>query len=1239
MTKRKHRYGSSLAGVTALVFLFSAVLLNGCSSDQVAEEGPLEHERIVDDTNRLKAGQFIRIDDDVMIGAHPHVFDEIRATGGMELNDGNIFAEDPHLRIDAIDPTLVEDGLRIEVETIDPESITEFPPEGEDVVDSDLAVQITAPDLDDDEAVSAPIDTAFYAAIPVPEQWDPQHLVPVIYMYGGILFDGGEQQIEPGWMFEPAQGLYDREQGSFLVEIPFIGGDNYPARVALVEHSTRTTEVMEPGLQDILDIYFPELEQVRQQQLGLDNAPFASHEADHEVRLSTSCLFGHGAAAPVEPNHSCSCGDWEDKIETAFFEALPYFKQLAGSPRPNLSSTTGSKFRSHTTYRYGIRDKTVSLLCSGQNGVYMYFPKSKSGVARTCGKSPDPERTTRHELFHAFQADYTRRRGDKWVSEGTARVAETFGSIENPESFEINLGVSSDLVSCNQGSVADLRPVDVGLHYAGAHDDVRGNPAYSAEAFWIDLLYRSTGAPEELDSLAALQQLGHLFELGRDTEAAISFVEQHTPFESLDEAHWRWVKNAAFEGDLTFPDGTYDHRCEFNPDVFSTEIPALSFPDDDEHHFGLLPRRSAQMIELEFPQADPDPIEYYEITWTGGNAQLYTDWMEPDGDGKCANPEVGHLHVTAEHPEGEESAPNTFYLINSGASDVRAHLLLQDRPAGGEQVVVDGPHEFESYRLDFESTEINAEAILEGGSIEAEVVMNATGQIVDYEWKIEGIDTGDDVDGSEAIIDSGPQVTWVQKENICPHSFPSDLAINLPSFTVTVRARDEFDLEVQHEWDVDWERAIVDASLAGLRIDPPDPTDDEERERLDDLIAELPFDGSSSVQVDDQVWPVGITEFIAPNSLTSGFNPRGFPINADYDPEQANEMSYRDEIYPWSVLLRVNAERCPASPTVGHTDMEIRARDQMGDPLTEWLPHNGYFDSEIFQGDFNIYGPASFEVRHEEFPGQHVAQIPPPCFLQRASAEAGDPDYDFPQGVNLSNYPECLHPQDKEQIFHEFSGGQQGFLDCAIDQLGGIDMGGESTPSLATGVNPCLPFDDLPPLAENSWDGLITPPNYTESYNVWCTTVGSSSCEATGMRIDIIGDVLSSSSATGIEDTYHQTRDIAQQVHPISPGRPEAFFLAWNAIAANIVAHYRPMGDSWNQLAEGLGDEQFRAVGHQDSVEPLNYGFASALYAATVWAPDLMDEDIGFSEYMDHIVDGAAAGAMLGAMVAVDDYQ
>ncbi len=196
-------------------------------------DDPEPEDRLLEDTNRIFAGYFTIFDDDLMIAGHPHVYNEL-------VDDGH-------------DPSIAEDGLLVDVSRIDAESVGEFAYEGDAIAALDEAVEITATELHDDEAVVAAHDTAFYTVLTVPEDFDTDHLAPAIFVYD---YDG-----DSWWDFEFAQGFYDPSENLYFIETTFIGGSDFPARVVLAEHDWRTTEVWDGVFQDLIEIYFPTLEE------------------------------------------------------------------------------------------------------------------------------------------------------------------------------------------------------------------------------------------------------------------------------------------------------------------------------------------------------------------------------------------------------------------------------------------------------------------------------------------------------------------------------------------------------------------------------------------------------------------------------------------------------------------------------------------------------------------------------------------------------------------------------------------------------------------------------------------------------------------------------------------------------------------------------------------------------------------------------------------------------------------
>ncbi len=1270
---------NTLRSSIVLALLVVVVTTLGCSSDPHGDVDDIfDHERILDDTSRLTPGYFTRFEDGLLIGPHPYIFDEIVATYASE----------------DIDLSPVTEGLAVEVQRLDPASLSEFPPKNEDVRDFDLAVEITATEIEADHAVVAPVDTTFYTAIPVPDRFDKSRLAAAIYVYEGIEDANGVHDFEESWEFEPAQGLYDPDTNLFLVETPFIGGADVPARVILTEHATRETDPYDPTLRQILDTFFPALEEQRQ----LRASPNALHEPGHQVLFDVDCKFSGN-----EAGHSCSCIQWSNMVESALESALLYYKQLEGSPRPDLSTTKSSKLNSfltslpfgekipgvsepYTEYIYKIRDSATSTRCDGRNGQYRWG-FGVSGTARTCAQSPHPKRTTRHEFFHAFQSDYSGKekawprgpvigrdtRRTLWIIEATARVAESIGSDDHPEEFDVWTRTDPGKVDCHNTELfrADLRPLDVGLMYDDFDrnvDPYGGNPAYSAEAFWADLLYRTTGPTDTPDSLAALRELGNLFSIGHAPKHVHEFIEDFTPFDSLRDAHWQWVKNAAFEGNLTFPDGTYAHRCSPEYDHFFYAEPTLTIPHDGALHLPAMDNYSARLVEIEIEDADPDLAEYYKISWAAGNGQLYTDSMERGNGTACVDIAGQHLTVTEEVPGVESAGSNSSYLINTSTGGVTAYLLLQDSPSIlQEMVTVTGPHPHPSHVLEFYSTSPDGGAIIsENASPEAGVSVTSSEPIVNYEWILDRAPLDEDIE-DKVTIASGPDVTSIKANDFididtCPSVFEGADGMfgDIGVMELSVRVRDALGAEIVHQWPILVEQTIISGEVTGLRIVPPDD-DVDLFGRIWNLVTLLPFykdenDYDGDVEAPspiDDVWPIGRKAVITDSEVWS--QTHGFPINVSYDHQAPYQVSFRDEMYDWGVALHATASRCEAVPPELQPNPDcLELRIAGGDWKRPWSGNDScaeeeveeeeeelappIFDSSVFDiSDHEYlrnYSQVRVDIRHIEMAGQVSVWLPPPCFMYRNLGMNGELENMAPEPTvgDASDYAECLHPADKKDIFDEFQSFHEQAIFCAGQQIG--------TPGLeplALQFDPCLPFDDMPDVTGWDWEDTLMPPNYDMLGGGWCAGMDGDEalCWAGTERINHLRGIGFSDQ---IGEAYLHLRNSGGVNASITPGKPDAMFVFLNVIAGNIVDNFAPLGEGWDQLANTTGDNRFLAVGHQASVAPLEYGVVAGVYAAAAWAPMLMEGTLAFDEYVSHITDAAATGSVLGALHAFDDH-
>ncbi len=631
------------------------------------------------ETGVLHPGEFTNFEGGLMVGAHPHA---------------------------------IEEPLEVEVEWFDPAAYPEFAAKNDHFRAMERFIKITATNLDEEAPFAAArIGAAFIVAVPVPEHFDTGYLVPVGFDYGDFAMDHGDGDFIDKWL--EISGVFDPDHRLFLADVPFIGGPAYPTRLGVVEHIALETEASGPILDWLIAERFPEAEQVREPrdlppwQIGL-NAAEGGPAKSVDVSFDVQCRLGFVDGPPNQflQYDTARCEeeaiiDVLEHIEAELLVANGAYRGLEGNPFPQLSigNTEGHpQFPTAVTLKYQLNDEYSRWTC-GRGIAGQFRPW---GTAFTClhaagdlegGSYDDLDqagRTTRHELFHAIQYDYYTLTPNFWVVEGTARLAE------DAQDEDIGLAISTHS--------SRHRKVDLSLLERSGPDDTRRN-RYEAEFFWFDLLKRS--------GLDELENLGLVFQEGVNTRNVHDFVVNHTEFDSLGEAHWRWVRNAAFDGDIELPTRwggyRYTHRCEPNWDVF---LASHRFELDGPVTFTAeLEPLAATMLELELPANTEH--HYYQVSFEtlnpgrfnapgrpGPMTRLYTQESEADPiTGDCL--EIGESVMAVTHaPDAEDPSfplEGTVGTVASAAVDPsaaesRTLYLLISNP---DRFDIGGPAEYE----------------------------------------------------------------------------------------------------------------------------------------------------------------------------------------------------------------------------------------------------------------------------------------------------------------------------------------------------------------------------------------------------------------------------------------------------------------------------------------------------------------------------------------------------------------
>lgn len=540
----------------------------------------------------------------------------------------------------------------------------------------DRFVRIRALDLPPEELwVDTPIDTGFFVAIPVPEEFDLTRLAAFEYVYGDSMTGENPHDV---WLW--TGGVYDPKYNAFVFELEELGGGEYPTQLGIVEHD------------DDVPLRSDEIIDQIQRYLSGEGADMALYAATNPgtVAFDVWHRCGTGSAGcNADVDAEVRAG-----LRTDANSAYTVYRGMYGDPSPMLKTT--DKFGSGRTYVYYIYSDAATLpwrylgLVNGNPcppdrlGMYVRFGRR----AWTCASAYTPSdlgratTVTQHELFHAFQWSYpfySPITGYELVAEGTARLAEDH---TDP------LGISGrETVPVVDVPLTDQRP-------------------YRAEYFFHDLFHRSG---------LQFRDMGKLFDEGLRVPHLNTFIEDETPFAGYWEAHWAWVRNAVFDADIN-PDGAYGNRCQINRDVFRADpLPGVLVSASRPVDAITISVRghSAILVEIDLPELDRD--HYYTVNVGGTTApmaRLYTQEMD-EYNGECLQCNATGIYVVHDATKLEAPFIGDLAVIYCAASAHRrtAYLLIQNPQRNTThrfEISVIGPH----FDMDPFDTLVPSEAVV-----------------------------------------------------------------------------------------------------------------------------------------------------------------------------------------------------------------------------------------------------------------------------------------------------------------------------------------------------------------------------------------------------------------------------------------------------------------------------------------------------------------------------------------------
>jgi hypothetical protein len=252
--------------------------------------------------------------------------------------------------------------------------------------------------------------------------------------------------------------------------------------------------------------------------------------------------------------------------------------------------------------------------------------------------------TIYHEYFHATQvafpgafADWVAKTREKWISEGTASVAEV-----------------SDQFGLERTPWRDLRYVDRSLKSTEDDDE------YRVQDFWV-FMGQVSGS--------GLDRFITLFQQGATAEDVANWIGSMDGFKNW---YWRWVKNQVMvEDNITF-DNELGQPCTFQAQVVET---LRTFKLSDGAYPGALPPLTSHVIKVEI---GPDQEGLSQIGMWVSNPNLF-----PDHDLRYKIYVEGETCTSI--PDGDRilydiTATKNYYVVISNASltDFKPYVIYWD---------------------------------------------------------------------------------------------------------------------------------------------------------------------------------------------------------------------------------------------------------------------------------------------------------------------------------------------------------------------------------------------------------------------------------------------------------------------------------------------------------------------------------------------------------------------------------
>lgn len=459
-----------------------------------------------------------------------------------------------------------------------------------------------------------------YVALPVPEDVDPSNLALAVQVPKKHVTDIVGSSTEYGWSL--VRGAYEPERSLLVVPARFLVSDG------IVFSVVKNADYDTPAMGDT------EGESLFEKTQNFFSLEKSARKSKSSASFKIKCKGFSGGG----------CGSSE-KSDVRSYLNDAYNDFVSGFREPDLRTPLFSD------KHIWIIKKDGTNWCKGDTaGKYL----SLTNKAITCydGKGSPSEATTRHEFFHAIQYNYPpiswsklpNQRPD-WVVEATAELAESTSSS------------ASNVVRAS----TSLRAIDTPLTEIAGKPDY---PEYRAQDFWVYLINRRSSTPSDILEPVFDQQSN------ATNKPTAEKVDQ---LYGLNDDYWGWVRNQAFESQITAGfGGKLSGECIFDsdvasPDTIDYDAGARSTPKEK---FTVASRLSARVVAVQV-ETGSNRIDL-EITANTSDADSYVRVYPPYSSSTtdCWTGSGDASHTLTDMMEA--SSKKTYYvLVGAAASDVQ----------------------------------------------------------------------------------------------------------------------------------------------------------------------------------------------------------------------------------------------------------------------------------------------------------------------------------------------------------------------------------------------------------------------------------------------------------------------------------------------------------------------------------------------------------------------------------------